>query len=160
VRTARYLLDPEVSVDVFAYNSKTYYIVTDGGGYGEQVYRFAHTGNETVLDAMAQINGLPVVASKHRIWVARPAPSEAGCYQILPVDWQAITRGGATTTNYQILPGDRIFVEAEPLVTVDTALARVFSPLERVFGITLLGSAVVHSVGAPIGGVAGGTSGF
>src|SRR5262249_19518281 len=28
------LLKPEVSVDVFAYNSKAYYVVTDGGGFG------------------------------------------------------------------------------------------------------------------------------
>jgi polysaccharide export outer membrane protein len=158
---AQYLLGPEVSVDVYAYNSKTYYIVTAGGGYGEQVYRFPHTGNETVLDAMSQINGLPIVASRHRVWVARPAPAGAGCYQVLPVDWQAITRGGATATNYQVLPGDRIFVDADPLVTADTALARVFSPLERVFGITLLGSSVVHSIGTPIGSTAaGGAGGF
>src|SRR5581483_3121843 len=28
-----------LNVDVLAYNSKVYYIITDGGGYGEQVYR-------------------------------------------------------------------------------------------------------------------------
>ncbi|MDA1252055.1 MAG: polysaccharide biosynthesis/export family protein [Planctomycetota bacterium] len=58
------LHNPEVTVDVLAYNSKAYYIVTDGGGAGEQVFRFPCTGNETVLDALSQINGLPVVASK------------------------------------------------------------------------------------------------
>src|SRR5262249_47784878 len=40
-----------VSVDVLAYNSKVYYVITDGGGYGEQVVRLPITGNETVLDA-------------------------------------------------------------------------------------------------------------
>jgi polysaccharide export outer membrane protein len=148
---SKYLLKPEVSVDVYAYNSKAYYIVTDGGGYGEQVYRLPSTGNETVLDAISQINGLPIVASKKRIWVARPAPSNAGCYEVLPVDWSAVVRGGATTTNYQLLPGDRIYVEAQPLITLDTHLARIFSPIERVFGVTLLGSAVVHSVSEPLG---------
>jgi polysaccharide export outer membrane protein len=148
---SKYLLRPEVSVDVYAYNSKAYYIVTDGGGYGEQVYRLPSTGNETVLDAISQINGLPIVASKKRIWLARPAPSGAGCDQVLPVDWSAVVRGGATTTNYQVLPGDRIYVEAEPIITLDTQLARIFSPIERVFGVTLLGSAVIHSVSEPLG---------
>jgi polysaccharide biosynthesis/export protein len=159
---SKWLLDPEVSVDVFAYNSKAYYIVTDGGGFGEAVYRFPSTGNETVLDAMSQIYGLPAVASAKRIWVARPAPGEYPCYQVLPVDWKAITRGGATQTNYQLLPGDRVYVAADPLVTLDTKLARLFSPIERVFGITLLGSATVHSVGQPIGSNSGtgGGSGF
>jgi polysaccharide export outer membrane protein len=159
---SRWLLEPEVSVDVFAYNSKAYYIVTDGGGFGEQVYRFPSTGNETVLDAMSQIYGLPAVASKKRIWVARPTPGELHSCQTLPVDWKAITRCGAAQTNYQLLPGDRIYVAADPLVTLDTKLARLFSPIERVLGITLLGSSTVHSVGTPIGGTSntGGGGGF
>ena len=76
--------------------------VTDGGGYGEQVYRFPSTGKETVLDALSQINGLPVVASKRNIWVARPAPDNVGYYQVLPVDWMALTRGAATATNSSV----------------------------------------------------------
>jgi polysaccharide export outer membrane protein len=156
---SQFLLDPEVAVDVYAYNSKLYYIVTDGGGYGEQVYRLPSTGQETVLDALSQINGLPAVSSNKRIWLARPMPASAGQYQVLPVDWVAITRGASTATNYQIMPGDRIFVQANPLVTLDTTLARIFQPIERIFGITLLGSATVHSVAVPLGGTSTG-SGF
>jgi polysaccharide biosynthesis/export protein len=147
---ARFLLDPEVSVDVGAYNSKTYYIVTDGGGFGEQVYRFPSTGKETVLDALSQINGLPIVACKRRIWIARPTPAGA-CYKVLPIDWMSITRLGTTATNYQVLPGDRIFVEANPLISADTALARLLSPIERILGVTLLGSSTVHSIAIPLG---------
>jgi len=153
---SQFLLRPEVSVDVFAYNSKVYYIITDGAGFGEAVYRFATTGNETVLDAISQITGLPPVSSKKRIWVARPV----GCdqpEQILPVDWRAITRHGSTVTNYQILPGDRIYVQAQPLITVDTYLARIITPIERLLGVTLLGNAVVEAVQAGnASGVTGG----
>jgi polysaccharide export outer membrane protein len=149
---SRWLLEPEVSVDVFAYNSKAYYIVTDGGGYGEQVYRFPSTGNETVLDAMSQIYGLPAVASKSRVWVTRPSPGETPSYKVLPVDWKTITRGGGSSwTNYQVLPGDRIYVAADPLVTLDTKLGRLFSPLERVFGVTLLGHSTVDALATPLG---------
>jgi len=98
----KWLLNPEISIDVAAYNSKVYYVITDGGGYGQQVYRFPITGNETVLDAIAMIQGLPLVASKHRIWVARPAPDCVGCDQVLPVDWNAMTQGGSVRTNYQL----------------------------------------------------------
>ena len=148
-----YLYKPEVSIDVFAYNSKVYYVLTDGGGAGEGVYRLPATGNETVLDAVSYISGLPAVASKNRIWVARPAPAgHHGPDQILPVDWNAITRGARTNTNYQILPGDRIYVMAQPLVTADTYLARTFAPIERVFGITLLGNAAVNSFRSGGGG--------
>jgi polysaccharide export outer membrane protein len=155
---SQFLLNPQVSVDVGAYNSKSYYIVMSGGGNGEQVLSFPHTGNETVLDAMSQprVSGLPVMASLHRIWVARPAPADANCYQILPVDWQALTRGAATATNYQLLPGDRIFVDADPLFAMNTTLTRVFSPLEQVFGTILLGAGVVQTISVPFGTGTGG----
>jgi polysaccharide export outer membrane protein len=144
---SQYLYKPEVAVDVFAYNSKVYYVITDGAGAGEQVVRVSATGNETVLDAISQINGLPAVASKKRIWVARPAPAGHCPDQVLPVDWCAITRGGRTTTNYQVMPGDRIYVMAQPLVTADTYLGRFIAPIERIFGIVLLGNATVQSIG-------------
>jgi polysaccharide export outer membrane protein len=138
----RSLYRPLISVTVVGYNSKVYYIVTDGGGNGEQVIRLPATGNETVLDAISYINGLPPVASKKRIWVSRPAPP--GCPRtILPVHWVAIVRDGETDTNYQLLPGDRVYVMAKPIVTFDTALARALAPIERVLGVSLLGRTTV-----------------
>jgi polysaccharide biosynthesis/export protein len=148
---SQFLVDPEVSVDVFAYNSKVYYVIADGGGYGEGVYPFPSTGNETVLDAIAKINGLPIVASKRHIWLARPDPANKGCCNKYPVDWNAIARCADTRTNYQVLPGDRIYLEAEPIITFDSALARVISPIERILGVTLLGSETVHSIAIPLG---------
>ncbi len=135
-----------VVVDVLSYNSKRYYVITDGGGYGEQVFPFPVQGSEKVLDAIANINGLPAVASKRNIWVARRCPHPDQPWQILPVDWVGITQHGQTFTNYQVLPGDRIYVKAQRLVTIDTAMARVLSPIERMFGITLLGASTVNQV--------------
>lgn len=141
---SQFLLRPEVSLDVSGYNSKVYYVIFDGGGYGEQVARLPIMGKDTVLDALGQLRGLPVVSSRHRIWIARPMPS--GCQTILPVDWKGITRKGLTWTNYQIFPGDRLYIQAQPLITLDSVLARAFSPIERMLGITLLGSGTVNSL--------------
>lgn len=143
---ATHIYNPEVTIDVLAYNSKVYYVVTDGAGAGEQVFRFPCTGNETVLDALAQINGLPTVASKKHIWIARPAPPNQGFEQVLEVDWDAIVRGGQTKTNYQLLPGDRVYVRADDLITFDTAVAKVTAPLERVLGFVLLGNGTVRAI--------------
>lgn len=126
---------PEVYIDVLGYNSKFFYIVTDGGGAGEQVLRIPCTGNETVLDALSQINSLPTVASKKDIWIARPAPPEVGYEQILDVDWNGIVRGGQTKTNYQLLPGDRLYVHANRLVTFDSMIAWITAPLKRIAGV-------------------------
>jgi hypothetical protein len=146
----QFLQDPEITLDVGYFSSKFYYVITDGAGNGEQVYRFNITGNETVLDAMYQIGGLPSVASKHHIWVARPAPCELNCMQILPVDWNGIARKGAVCTNYQLMPGDRVYVQSDFLVSFDTLLAKVISPVERMFGIALLARTTItqYEIGA------------
>jgi polysaccharide export outer membrane protein len=137
------------NLDVIAYNSKKYYIITDGGGYGEQIYPFPITGNETVLDALSNIYGLPAVASKKNIWIARATPDGSPYPKILPVDWRGISQYGAAATNYQILPGDRIYVKADSWITGDTWLARRLAPLERILGTSLLfGGAVTSDRGA------------
>jgi polysaccharide biosynthesis/export protein len=132
---AGHMNQPEVYVDVLAYNSKFFYIVTDGGGAGERVLRFPCTGNETVLDALSQINGLAAVASKKDIWIARPAPPEVGYEQILNVDWNGIVRGGQTKTNYQLLPGDRLYVHADRLVTFESMIAWITTPLKWIASV-------------------------
>jgi polysaccharide export outer membrane protein len=142
----KYISEPQVSVDVFAFNSKAYYVIADGGGYGQIVLRLPITGKETVLDAIGQIQGLPAVSSQKRIWVARPAPAGHGCLQVLPVDWRAIVEGGSTATNYQLFPGDRVYVKADCLITIDNWLAKALAPVERLFGITLLGTATVRTI--------------
>jgi polysaccharide export outer membrane protein len=131
-----FLEDPEVAVDVFAYNSKVYYVITEGAGTGDSVTRFPITGNETVLDAIANINGLNALTSK-KIWIARPSPHGEG-EQVLPCDWRAITATGAASSNYQIMPGDRVFVAEDARVAFDTDLAKTLAPLERAAGFTLL----------------------
>jgi protein involved in polysaccharide export with SLBB domain len=100
---------PEVSLDVFAYNSRVYYVVIEGAELGDQIHRIPIVGNETVMDALAQVRGL-----RHRgrvIWVDRPAsvsgPQKA---EILRVDLNAIVERGDQSTNWPIFPGDRVFI--------------------------------------------------
>jgi polysaccharide export outer membrane protein len=158
-KLSKYLLKPEVTVDVAGYNSKVVYVIFNQAAGAEQVLRLPVYGNETVLDAISQVSGLPVNVSRKRIWVARPAPAgKGGCDQILPIDWQAVSKAASTATNYQILPGDRIYIAPDPLIRFDTALAKILSPAERVLGITLLGATTVRtvrSVGAPVKNVGG-----
>jgi len=100
-----YLDNPQLTVDLFAVNSKRIYIVTQGGQPGDNVTSVQFTGNETVLDAVAQFGGAP---KGTRIWIARP--NRNGPEQILPVSWNEISEGGSTKTNHQLLPGDRLYI--------------------------------------------------
>jgi polysaccharide export outer membrane protein len=142
---SQYLQNPRISLDVLGYNSKVYYVVTQGAGLGDQVIILPAKGNETVLDAIGQIQGLQSNSSS-RMWIARPGGNEVGGDQILPVDWLAVTQRGDITTNYQILPGDRLYVAEDKLVALDTGLAKVISPIERVFAVTLLGTDTVRRI--------------
>lgn len=141
----QHMHDPEVSVDVLGYNSKSYYVIADGGGAGNRVYKLPSTGNETVLDAIAQIRGLPTVSNAGRIWVARPTSDPCKADQVLHVDWDAISMGGDVSTNYQLFPGDRLYVQSDPWIRFDTNLSKITAPIERVLGFTILGAGAVRS---------------
>jgi polysaccharide export outer membrane protein len=138
-------------------------VVTQGAGLGDGIYRFPITGNETVLDAISQMGGLQQISSK-RIWLARPTP-EPYKVQVLPVHWEAITAQASPATNYQILPGDRIFIAEDKWIALDTTLAKFTAPLERVMGFSLLGVGTVSRfsgdvLGRGFGGGFGGFGGF
>ena len=146
-----------VIVSVVQYNSKTYTVFTDGGGNGERVYKMPITGKEFVTDAIANIGGLPVEASKRNIWVARRTP-EINEQQILPVDWVGISQWGVASTNWQLFPGDRVYVKAQRLVTVDNTLFKILAPVQQIFGVTLLGTQTVNTIAGRGIGFGGGTT--
>lgn len=141
--------DPDVSVSVFAFNSKVYYIVTQGAGLGDSLTRLPYTGNETVMDAISHVNGLSHVSSM-KIWIARPGRNEVGANQILPIDWYGITQRGEVATNYQVLPGDRLYIAHDPMVAFDGAVAKFTAPLERIMGFTLLGTTTVSRLSGKV----------
>ena len=141
---SQYFDSPDASVEVRQFNSKVFYVITEGAGMGDNIRRVPITGNDTVMDALSAVNGLSQVSSM-TIWVARPAPGGFGCEQILPVDYEAITKGGSSATNYQIMPGDRVFVAGDDMIAANTWLGKMTAPIERMFGIASLGTSTARS---------------
>jgi polysaccharide biosynthesis/export protein len=152
---SEFIQSPEITVDVLAYNSKVYYVILDQAGQGQRIYPLPITGSETVLDALGKVSGLSVVSDQKHIWVNRPTP-DGEPDKVLPVDWNAITTRGRSETNYQMMPGDRLFVKAYPMVAFDNGLSRVLAPFERMFGFALLGSSTVSTLHNPVGTLGGG----
>ncbi|WP_153558463.1 polysaccharide biosynthesis/export family protein [Roseimaritima sediminicola] len=66
-------------------------------------------GHETVLDGILQAGGLTDLAAPCRILLARPT-APGSCRVVLPICYRQITQLGDTTTNYQLQPGDRIYI--------------------------------------------------
>jgi protein involved in polysaccharide export with SLBB domain len=145
-----YLVNPQISIDVKAYNSRKVYIIADTFvNFRQQVIALPVTGNEHVLDAISKVQGLNFTASTKKIWVARPSPAGHPCSQVLPVDWKAITQAGRTETNYQLLPGDRIFIASDPFWCAYFQIDKVLAPFERVLDFTFRTQTVIQSIRNP-----------
>ncbi len=140
-----------VFVDVASYNSHVYYILGDVAAPG----RFPTTGNETVLDALQYAGGLTPDAATNNIRLVRPAPPGACCAQTLPVNIAAIMQAGDPTTNYQLLPGDRLYVYRDPIVRTTVFINRLAAPFNTVLNSMLTYSFTarnVKSINVPING--------
>lgn len=141
----QYFDSPDVSVEVRQFNSKVFYVITEGAGMGDSIRRVPVTGNDTVMDALSSVNGLSQMSST-TVWIARPAPGGFGCEQILPVDYDAVTRGASAATNYQIMPGDRVFVASDNMIAANNWLTKMVAPVERLLGIASLGASSARAM--------------
>ena len=92
-----------------------------------------------MLDAIAQVNGLSQLSSTH-IWIARPAPGNFSCEQIMPVDWVAITQGAVHGDQLPGIAGRPDFIEQDQMVAFNNIVSKIISPFERVVGFVSLGS--------------------
>jgi polysaccharide export outer membrane protein len=104
-----------VSVVVSTSNSKGYYV------YEARALprRFPLRDDATVLDALKHV-GLTAAssASPKVVRLVRMPSSGLGRPYSLPVDFEAIVRGGDPATNHHLMSGDRIYVAEEPAPTV------------------------------------------
>lgn len=105
-----------IAVRLVARQSKVYYVLGEVNSPGA----FQLSGRETVLDALMAAGGLTDNASRGNIILSRPSRPNC-CRVVLPVCFNQIVQLGDTTTNYQMAPGDRIYVPGRSL-------------LEQVFG--------------------------
>ncbi len=71
-------------------------------------------GHETVLDAIIAAGGLSDRCNDHKIILTRPQ-ADGQPRAILPICYQQILQLGDVSTNYQLMPGDRIYVPSMTL---------------------------------------------
>ena len=97
-----------VTVRLVGRESKVYYVL--GEVNAPRAYPLA--GRETVLDGLLAAGGLTRQADEKKVIVSRPTRPE-GCRVVLPVCYDQIVQLGDTATNYQLQPGDRIYVPSQ-----------------------------------------------
>ena len=97
----------EINVRLIEPTSKVYYVMGEVNSPGA----YPVIGRETVLDAVIEAGDLTDRANRHKIILSRPSgPNQ--CRMVLPICYRHIVQLGDSTTNYQIRPGDRIFVSS------------------------------------------------
>ena len=99
-----------VTVRLIGRQSKVYYVLGEVNSPG--VFQLA--GRETVLDGLMAAGGLNRQAAEGGIILSRPT-DPCGCRVVLPVCYPQIVQLGDTSTNYQLQPGDRIYVPSKSL---------------------------------------------
>ncbi len=91
--------------------SKVYYVLGEVNTPGS----FPLAGRETVLDGILAAGGLTDRASRDNIILTRPTAPH-GCRVVIPICYSDIVQLGDTSTNYQLAPGDRIYVPSRGLL--------------------------------------------
>ncbi len=77
----------------------------------ELVVRLQPTDSHCVLDAVESLKRQPGDLARMDLWIVRRAEGKT---QVLRVDWNAIAQAGVTATNFQMMDGDRLFLQARP----------------------------------------------
>ncbi|BBO30631.1 M56 family metallopeptidase [Lacipirellula parvula] len=114
--------DVQVSVDQF--NSKVYYVITEGAAEGDDVTRlpipYPVDGKETVGAAIARIYAHPEdlanpkgLIANATITLHRVALKHPGASRIYAIEWDPALQAPTPLTNYCLLPGDRIFIRSK-----------------------------------------------
>jgi protein involved in polysaccharide export with SLBB domain len=97
--------DIAITVRLIGRNSQVFYVLGEVNAPGA----FPITGFDTVLDGIIKAGGITRRASEQNVILSRPTLPE-GCRIVYPVCYPQIVQLGDTSTNYQLQPGDRIYV--------------------------------------------------
>ena len=112
--------DESVHVRLMEVENQAFYVV----GEVKSPASFPLKGRETVLDAIMEAGGLTDRADRHNIILSR-ATDPTGCGTVLPICYRQIVQLGDSSTNYQIMPGDRVYV---PSMSLTQELTRPLFP--------------------------------
>jgi protein involved in polysaccharide export with SLBB domain len=123
-RLAKSLDSPMISLEVVDCDSNVYYVITQCGCLGGNIRSVPLSGNETVLDAVAEAGGLTTLSDK-KVWIARADANDFGKQKIVPIDLDGITQRASTATCYRLLPGDRFYIADDELASFAKVVSKI-----------------------------------
>jgi protein involved in polysaccharide export with SLBB domain len=109
-----------VNVSLVEPSGQNFYVIGEVNSPGAYPLK----GHETTLDGIIAAGGLTDRADRRAILLNRPTPPEE-CRIVMPICYRHIVQLGDTSTNYQLQPGDRIYV---PSLTFWEEMRQTFFP--------------------------------
>ena len=135
--TKQYYTNADVKVEVIA-NSKFYYVFGQGvAGQG----RFAYTGRDTVVTALAQA-GFDNKAWPEQVRLSRPG-KDGGTPATAVIDFKRVYGYGDLTQNYLLEEGDLIEIPMSPLWKWNERTTQILGPITGAAGAAGSTAAVV-----------------
>lgn len=119
----RYYVDPEVAVEVRAYNSRNIYVFGEVGNRGVYPY----TGRDTLLNVLARAQPT-FLAWRSKIEVIRPDPVTEQRKKLV-IDLDEMIRSGDPTMNVLLQEGDTVYVPPTPLAWIGLRVRELLFPV-------------------------------
>jgi polysaccharide biosynthesis/export protein len=126
---ARFIRDAEVNVRVREFRSKFVYV----DGEVLRPGRYAYTGSDSVINAIAQAGFLTRRAAPNAIHVARGNPNDP---EIYPVRMKDIVVDDDSRTNWTLAPEDIVYVPPSFLSRVGYQIEEIFFPFSALLAPT------------------------
>ena len=143
-RISRFIVHPDVAVNLAASRSRQIFVLGEIRNPGA----YPILGTTSVIDAFGKAGGSTRFSKLSTARLLRPTEGEPLAFH---VNLEAIARSGDGQTNYELEPGDILFVPPNAWARVGYAIGVVFFPLQQVLGLGGLGgrnAVSVHTGGA------------
>ncbi len=138
-RLKEFIVQPDVTVLLTTSQSRTFFILGEVNRPGA----YPIIGDVSAVHALGLGGGPTRMASLDNAKLVRPSPEGELTY---PIHFGAITEHGYGATNYQLQPGDVVYVPPNLSARIGYALQLIFFPLQQVLG---LGGTVINAAVAP-----------
>ncbi len=133
-RLEEFIVHPDVTVVLSESNSRRYFVFGAVGRPGS----YPLIGDVRALGALFGAGGPTRFSKLDGAQIVRPSEGQSLLYA---VDFEQITRQGDATTNYELQPGDIVYVPNNIFGKIGNALGVMFYPIQQILG---LGRSVVQ----------------
>jgi polysaccharide export outer membrane protein len=126
-RLKEFVVHPDVTVVLAQSTSRRFYVLGEVRGPGS----YSLIGQVSALHAIAGAGGVTQFANKDGIRLVRPGTPGAA----YAVDFEKISQYGDAQTNFQLEPGDVIYVPPNAFAQVGYAIGIVLFPIQQIVGL-------------------------